>query len=71
MSTCIIQMTRVVPWTEGTVAVSSDFFQGECTAQAAILCLSEKNRGQRSKRMVISSLGCVCFHFTHVCADKV
>lgn len=44
---------------------------GECTVQSAILCLFEKNRGQRSKRMVISSLGCVCFHFAHVCADKV
>lgn len=70
MSTCIIQATRVVPWTEGTAAASSDFL-GECTVQSAILCLSEKNRGQRSKRMVISSLGCVCFHFAHVCADKV
>lgn len=52
---------------------SSSFlrFLGECTVQSAILCLSEKNRGQRSKRMVISSLGCVCFNFAHVCADKV
>lgn len=33
--------------------------------------LSEKNTGQRSKRMVISSLGCVCFHFAHVGTDKV
>lgn len=40
-------------------------------ARSAILCLCEKGRGQRSKRMVISSLGCVCFHFAHVCADKV
>lgn len=44
--------------------------------QSAILCLSlslslTKNWGQRSRRMVISSLGCVCFHFAHVCADKV
>lgn len=40
--------------------------------QSAILCVSlRKIRGQRSKRMVISSLGCVCFHFAHVCADKV
>ena len=67
MSTCVIQATRAVRWTEGTAAVCSDFMQ------SAILCLSlcERSRGQRSKRMVINSLGCVCFHFAHVCADKV
>lgn len=55
-----------------TVAASSFSFLGECTVQSAILCVSlRKIRGQRSKRMVISSLGCVCFHFAHVCADKV